>query len=193
MHTDAELRQPAKHTRRNGRRANRANRPGRCPNVSACFYAPTVTTLRDSLVKPLGKRTSDTFEKVLGLRTAGDLLRHYPRRYYTRGELTPLDSLHEGDHVTVLAMVDLVSRFGPPTDHRYGTQPRKWGSERLEVIVTDGPGKLQLVFFGSVGHHAHQLGRARSACSPGRCRASAAVASSSTPSTRCSRAPAPTR
>jgi len=116
-----------------------------------------VTTLRDPLVKPLGKRTSDTFEKVLGLRTAGDLLRHYPRRYYTRGELTPLDSLREGDHATVLAMVDLVSRFGPPTDHRYGTQPRKWGSERLEVIVTDGPGKLQLVFFGRVGQHAHQL------------------------------------
>ncbi len=116
-----------------------------------------MTTLRDSLVKPLGKRTSDTFEKVLGLRTAGDLLRHYPRRYYTRGELTPLDSLHEGDHVTVLAMVDLVSRFGPPTDHRYGTQPRKWGHERLEVIVTDGPGKLQLVFFGNPARHAHQL------------------------------------
>ena len=97
------------------------------------------------------------FEKVLGLRTAGDLLRHYPRRYYTRGELTSLDSLHEGDHVTVLAMVDLVSRIGPPTDHKYGTQPRKWGAERLEVIVTDGPGKLQLVFFGKPGHHAHQL------------------------------------
>jgi ATP-dependent DNA helicase RecG len=128
-----------------------------CPNVTACFYAPTVTTLRDSLVKPLGKRTSDTFEKVLGLRTAGDLLRHYPRRYYTRGELTPLDSLHEGDHVTVLAMVDLVNRFGPPTDHRYGTQPKKWGHERLEVVVTDGPGKLQLVFFGNPYRHAQQL------------------------------------
>src|SRR3984957_14456988 len=117
---------------------------------------PTVTTLSDPLVKPLGKRTSDTFEKVLGLRTAGDLLRHYPRRFYTRGELTPLDSLHEGAHVTVLAMVDLVSRFGPPPDHRYST-PKKWGSERLEIIVTDGPGKLQLVFFGRVGQHAHQL------------------------------------
>jgi ATP-dependent DNA helicase RecG len=118
-----------------------------------------VTTLRDSLVKPLGKRTSDTFEKVLGLRTAGDLLRYYPRRYYTRGELTPLDSLREGAHVTVLAMVDLVSRFGPPVDHKYGTKPRKWGSDRLEVIVTDGPGKLQLVFFGNPQHHAHQLRR----------------------------------
>ena len=118
---------------------------------------PTVTTLRDSLVKPLGKTASDTFEKVFGLRTAGDLLRHYPRRYYTRGELTPLDSLHEGDHVTVLAMVELVSRFGPGPDQKYNHKPPKRGTNRLEVIVTDGPGKLQLVFFGNPGLHARQL------------------------------------
>ena len=79
---------------------------------------PTVTTLRDPLVKPLGKTAGEAFEKALGLRTAGDLLRHYPRRYYTRGELTPLDALREGDHVTVLAMVELVSRIGLSPDHR---------------------------------------------------------------------------
>jgi ATP-dependent DNA helicase RecG len=118
---------------------------------------PTVTTLRDPLVKSLGKSAGDTFEKVFGLRTAGDLLRHYPRRYYTRGDLTPLDSLHEGDHVTVLAMVDLVSRIGPGPDVKYNHKPPKRGSQRLEVIVTDGPGKLQLVFFASVGLHARQL------------------------------------
>ena len=119
---------------------------------------PSVTTLRDPLVKSLGKSAGDTFEKVFGLRTAGDLLRHYPRRYYTRGDLTPLDSLHEGDHVTVLAMVDLVSRIGLAPDHRYGNpKTKKRGRDRLEVIVTDGPGKLQLVFFASVGLHARQL------------------------------------
>ena len=120
---------------------------------------PTVTTLRDPLVKPLGKTAGETFEKVFGLRTAGDLLRHYPRRYYTRGELTPLDSLHEGDHVTVLAMVELVSRIGLAPEHRYKNPKvkKKWGQDRLEVIVTDGPGKLQLVFFASVGLHARQL------------------------------------
>jgi ATP-dependent DNA helicase RecG len=118
---------------------------------------PTVTTLRDSLVKPLGKNTSDAFEKVFGLRTAGDLLRHYPRRYYTRGELTPLDSLHEGDHVTVLAMVELVSRPGLTPNLKYNNPKVKRGRDRLEVIVTDGPGKLQLVFFASTGLHARQL------------------------------------
>ena len=45
---------------------------------------PTVTTLRDPLVKSLGKSAGDTFEKVFGLRTVGDLLRHYPRRYAKR-------------------------------------------------------------------------------------------------------------
>src|ERR1700722_4607084 len=118
---------------------------------------PTVTTLRDPLVKPLGKTAGEAFEKVFGLRTAGDLLRHYPRRYYTRGELTPLDSLHEGDHVTVLAMVELVSRPGLTPHYKYNHPTVKWGQDRLEVIVTDGPGKLQLVFFASVGLHARQL------------------------------------
>ena len=56
---------------------------------------PGVATLRDPL--PLGgKKTSEAFEKVFGIRTVGDLLRHYPRRYYTRGELTPLAELREG-------------------------------------------------------------------------------------------------
>ncbi len=89
--------------------------PARCgggPNVGRRSYAGGVTTLRDPLAEPLGKRAADTFEKVFGLATVGDLLRHYPRRYYTRGELTPLDSLREGDHVTVLARVALSSVAG---------------------------------------------------------------------------------
>src|SRR5580698_2514161 len=129
----------------------------------AASMLPTVTTLSDPLVKPLGKKAGDTFEKVLGLRTVGDLLRHYPRRYYTRGELTPLDSLHEGDHVTVLAMVELVAshgKVGPSPERRQQTGMRAGKgpvTQRLEVIVTDGTGKLQLVFFGNTYPHVHQL------------------------------------
>lgn len=126
------------------------------PNVGGRSYACHVTTLRDPLVEPLGKKASDTLEKVFGLRTVGDLLRHYPRRYYTRGELTPLDSLSEGDHVTVLARVAMSTVLGEaPRGSRYqqGRGPR----QRLEVIVTDGTGKLQLTFFAGVGFHARQL------------------------------------
>ena len=117
-----------------------------------------VTTLRDPLAQVLGKKASDTFEKVLDLRTVGDLLRHYPRRYYTRGELTPLDSLSEGDHVTVLARVATVGVIGAHVPgQRPKAPPGRGPKQRLEVIVTDGTGKLQLTFFAGVGFHAKQL------------------------------------
>jgi ATP-dependent DNA helicase RecG len=118
-----------------------------------------VTTLRDPLAPVLGKKASDTFEKVFGLRTVGDLLRHYPRRYYTRGELTPLDSLSEGDHVTVLARVAMASVIGGNAPGQRPNAPPGRGhfKQRLEVIVTDGTGKLQLTFFAGVGFHAKQL------------------------------------
>jgi ATP-dependent DNA helicase RecG len=114
-----------------------------------------VTTLRDPLVRPLGRKASERFESVFGLRTVGELLRHYPRRYYTRGELTNLASLREGDHVTVLARVDLAKRI-PMTRQRYhGPGPR--APERLEVTVTDGTAKLTLMFFGRTQFWAGQL------------------------------------
>ena len=159
-----------------------------------------VTTLRDPLVQVLGKKASDTFEKVFGLRTVGDLLRHYPRRYYTRGELTPLDSLTEGDHVTVLARVAMSSVAGAgglrlPGHAATGTA-RGAGTrrpERLEVIVTDGTGKLQLTFFAGrrVSREAAAAGRARPVRGHG-VKPSAAAASWYTPSTSCSRPRPPT-
>ena len=123
-----------------------------------------MTTLRDPLTQVLGKKASDTFEKVFGLRTVGDLLRHYPRRYYTRGELTPLDSLQRGRprhragpgrHVERhRAWQAAPTASAPPRPGRGRRQRRQ---QRLEVIVTDGTGKLQLTFFAGVGFHAKQL------------------------------------
>jgi ATP-dependent DNA helicase RecG len=126
-----------------------------------------VTTLREPLVEPLGRKASDTFEKVFGLRTVGDLLRHYPRRYYTRGELTPLDSLREGDHVTVLAEVDKAVMNGLPpgmtfeqaraAQARNRARGQRGPAARLEVVVTDGTGTLSLTFFAGQGYHYKQL------------------------------------
>src|SRR5580698_5943386 len=103
-----------------------------------------VTTLRDPLAQVLGKKASDTFEKVFGLRTVGDLLRHYPRRYYTRGELTPLDSLSEGDHVTVLARVAMSSVIGanipgqrPLVHPEYELLPVSSDDERLTTELAE--------------------------------------------------------
>jgi ATP-dependent DNA helicase RecG len=73
-----------------------------------------------------------------GLRTVGDLLTYYPRRYETRGELTELAGLRDGEHVTVQAMIASVSTR--PMRNRRGSI--------FEAVVTDGHGKLTLTFFG---------------------------------------------
>src|SRR6516225_6641921 len=99
---------------------------------------PGVTTLAGPLNRALGPKTAKALEAALGLRTVGDLLRHYPRRYYTRGELTDLSSLREGDHVTVLARVDHVSLH---------TMKNRNFRARGEVIITDDRAKLVLTFF----------------------------------------------
>ncbi|MGH3202259.1 MAG: ATP-dependent DNA helicase RecG [Streptosporangiaceae bacterium] len=97
-----------------------------------------MTTLREQLTRALGPRTAKLLENAFGMTTVGDLLRHYPRRFYTRGELTDLSSLREGDHVTVLARIANVS-FHP--------MPQGGPRMRGEVIITDDRAKLMLTFF----------------------------------------------
>ena len=105
---------------------------------------PGVTTLREPLQRSLGPKTANKLEEIFGLRTVGDLLRHYPRRYYTRGELTDLSSLREGNHVTVLARVVTVAEIPLPP------LPGKGRRSRLEVVVTDDRAKLILTFFSGL-------------------------------------------
>ena len=102
-----------------------------------------VTSLREPLTVSQGPRTADKLAEVFGLHTVGDLLRHYPRRYYTRGELTDLSSLREGDHVTVLARIVSIA------DHPLPSTPGKGRRSRTEVIVTDERAKLVLTFFSN--------------------------------------------
>nr|WP_240109543.1 ATP-dependent DNA helicase RecG [Streptomyces sp. MUM 203J] len=86
--------------------------------------------------------------EYLDLRTVGDLLHHYPRRYAERGELTRLAELPLDEHVTVVAQV---------ADARVHTYSGSRGrGQRLEVTITDGSGRLQLVFFGKGVHKPHK-------------------------------------
>ena len=101
-----------------------------------------MTTVRDPLDRVLGAKTAKVLHDAFGLTDAGDLLRHYPRRVTSRGELTELSSLAEGEHVTVLAKVALVRKL--PMGGRRG--------DRLEVIVTDGTARLTLMFFHKAGY-----------------------------------------
>jgi ATP-dependent DNA helicase RecG len=94
--------------------------------------------LEDPLRLVVGDKTAKQLEKALDLQTVGDLLRHYPRRYETRGELTDLASLNDGEYVTVQAEIAKVA--SRPMRGRRGSI--------FEATVTDGHGTLALTFFG---------------------------------------------
>lgn len=85
----------------------------------------------------VGDRTAKVLFEELGLATVEDILRHYPRRYVVRGQLTDFHSLNDGDEVTILARIASCKVKKIPG--------RKGGI--LEVVVSDGSAKLLLTFF----------------------------------------------
>ncbi|MGX5212368.1 ATP-dependent DNA helicase RecG [Streptomyces violaceus] len=107
--------------------------------------------LQQPLKSVLGPATAKVMAEHLGLLTVGDLLHHYPRRYEERGQLTHLAELPMDEHVTVVAQV------ADARLHSFASAkaPRGRG-QRLEVTITDGSGRLQLVFFGAGVHKPHK-------------------------------------
>jgi ATP-dependent DNA helicase RecG len=91
----------------------------------------------EPLTRVLGDRTAKSFARHLGIETVSQLLQHYPRRYASRGELTPISELPIGESVSIVAeIVDARERF---------MKGRK--GSILEVRITDGNGRLSLTFF----------------------------------------------
>ena len=114
--------------------------------------------LEESLRATLGGKAAAKLDTAFGLTTTGDLLRHYPRRYGRRGELTDLASLRDGEQVTVFAQVEKV-RTRPMRARR---------GQLLEVTVTDGRARLALTFFNKVQYWERQLTPGRHAMFAGR-------------------------
>ena len=94
-----------------------------------------MAVLEDPLKKVLGDRTAQALTKSFGMKTVEDLLRHYPRRYVTRGEMSDISKLIEGDEVTILAEVKAVKIR------------RANGRVILDVHVGDGSDTMSLTFF----------------------------------------------
>ncbi|MFY1679008.1 ATP-dependent DNA helicase RecG [Streptomyces sp. WMMC905] len=111
--------------------------------------------LREPLERPLkavlGPTTAKVMAEHLGLHTVGDLLHHYPRRYEERGRLTHLVDLPMDEHVTVVAQVAEARLHAFASARAPGGKGR-----RLEVTITDGSGRLRLVFFGAGAHKPHK-------------------------------------
>lgn len=93
--------------------------------------------LETRLREVLGSKTATALEKAFGYERVGDFLRHFPRRFANRGELTDLASLVTDEYATVLADVAAVTR----------RSMRNRPGSILEVTVTDGLGLLKLTFF----------------------------------------------
>lgn len=97
----------------------------------------TGDVLGTGLSRVVGAKTATALQRGLGLSTVGDLLRHYPRRYAERGELTDLGELAEGEQVTVMA--EVISVTVRPMRQRRGSI--------LEAVISDGRASMTLTFF----------------------------------------------
>ncbi len=100
------------------------------PRLSAM---PTLDSRLDGVVGTAAK----TLERAFGMKTVGDLLGHYPRRYARRGELTPILTLPVGETVTIVAEVRRVGE----------RRMRNRSGSILEVVIGDGTGEMSLTFF----------------------------------------------
>ncbi|WP_347107732.1 ATP-dependent DNA helicase RecG [Paenarthrobacter sp. S56] len=111
------------------------------------------TELELPLERRIGKRSATVIEKHLGLRTTGALLNYFPRRYLSRGELTPISKLPLDEEVTLIARV--VSNSSRQMRARRGSI--------TDVVVTDEaigahvPGTLKVSFFNGFRAKAELL------------------------------------
>ena len=82
----------------------------------------------------------------LGLRTVGDLLRHFPRRYLETGSLSALDELQEGQ------LLSVVGEIASSASRSYKDRRTGRPAYRQEVVLrTEGP-SLQMTFFAQQAH-----------------------------------------
>jgi ATP-dependent DNA helicase RecG len=90
----------------------------------------------------VGKTAKLLAEKPFYIETVGDLLRHYPRKWPHRGELTDLKELRPDEHVTIFAEVAGVTTVPLRNNKKMS---------KTDVVVTDGRTKLTLTFFSKGG------------------------------------------
>jgi ATP-dependent DNA helicase RecG len=119
----------------------------------------TLISLDSPVAAVLGAQTKRGTAKALterlGVRTVGDLLFHFPRRYVRTGELTEVKELTSGQMLTVVGEI-VESEVNTYLDRRTGRP-----AYRLDTVLqTDGPA-LRMSFFSKKEriskHHAKQF------------------------------------
>jgi ATP-dependent DNA helicase RecG len=99
------------------------------------------------LTKVVGGATAKLLANQLDVHTAGELLRHYPRRYAERGEPTDIASLQRGEHATLVATIKSAT----------ATKMRSRRGELLNVVLSDGHNTLNCTFFNPTSYQKQTL------------------------------------
>jgi len=94
--------------------------------------------LDTALAEAVGDKLAKSLARAFQMRSVGDLVTHYPRRYAKRGHLTPIAELPVGQPATIIA--EVVRAQSRPMHNRRGTI--------LEVVIGDDNGEMSLTFFG---------------------------------------------
>lgn len=116
------------------------------------------TELELGLERRIGKRSAAVVEKHLGITTVGGLLNYFPRRYLSRGELTPISEVPLDEEVTLIARV--VSNSTRQMRARRGSLTDVVISDDAGTSAGGLPGTLKISFFNGY--------RARAELQPGR-------------------------
>ncbi len=112
--------------------------PPRSESVPGAKTSQTPAALDAPLtvLQGVGPRHAATLES-LGMKTLGDMLYYFPRRYDDYSQLKPIKSLWYGEQVTVIGTIQSVH-----------TRPIRSGSATIvEAILSDGTGALRLSWF----------------------------------------------
>ena len=102
-------------------------------------------------IKGVGPRRAQLLESELNIRTAGDLIRLYPYKYIDRSNILPIAGIQPGNafvqiraQVVSSALLDKTGKSIDPSQAKFNAV------SRLSVVVSDGSGSIDLVFFKGI-------------------------------------------
>ena len=116
-----------------------ADRPVTSSRPSPDGSPPAALNAPITVLPGVGARHGQTLSR-LGLKTLGDMLYYFPRRYDDYSKLLPINRLFYGQEVTVIATVQSIA-----------ARPIRGGhSQIIEAVVSDGTGSLRINWFNQI-------------------------------------------
>ncbi len=102
--------------------------------------------LGDRLDLVIGAKSADPLDEVFGIKTVGDLLRHYPRTYVARTATRGVEDERpeEGEHITLIDVITETS-FG----WMKKKSPKQKARKFLRITLGSGRGKVTATFFNA--------------------------------------------